>query len=152
MVDRASDVVEAVGSALDADVNFLLARANAMSMSAANRALAPLELKVRSYSVLALACAAAPPSQREIAEYLRLDPSQVVALVDDLQKRGLVERRADPSDRRTNVVGATPTGVELRAEAAAATQAAESELYVGLSPAQRQSLTRMLRTVAFPTE
>ena len=72
------------------DLSFLLARANALSLAAGNAALAQHGLRARSYSVLALAAGDARPSQRELAELLRLDPSQVVALVDDLQRRGLV--------------------------------------------------------------
>ena len=68
-------------SALVEDVSFLLARANALSLASGNVSLAPHGLKVRSYSVLALACEDVHPSQREVAEFLRLDPSQVVSLV-----------------------------------------------------------------------
>src|SRR5690554_1296968 len=79
-----------VGSrALIDDTSFLLARASALSNSAGNAALAEFGLKVRSYSVLELAADGGRTSQREIAEFLRLDPSQVVALVDELQKAKL---------------------------------------------------------------
>ena len=85
------------------DLSFLLARANALSLAAGNAALAQHGLRVRSYSVLALAAGDARPSQRELAEFLRLDPSQVVALVDDLQARGLVgASRIRPIDARTS--------------------------------------------------
>src|SRR5688572_23016252 len=90
-------------SVLGGDLVFLLARANALTLAAANAALAEHGLKARSYSVLALAADGARPTQRELAEFLRLDPSQVVALVDGLEKRQLVERRTDPADRRANV-------------------------------------------------
>jgi DNA-binding MarR family transcriptional regulator len=133
------------------DVSFLLARANALSLAAGNAALAAVGLKVRSYSVLALACdTAAGPSQRELAEFLRLDPSQVVALVDDLQRRGLIERRPDPADRRANVVVATADGFALHARALAAAEAAERDLHGDLSAAERVQLADLLRRIAFP--
>ena len=78
------------------DLSFLLARANALSLAAGNAALGAYGLRVRSYSVLALAAGGRRPSQRELAELLRLDPSQVVALVDDLQARGPRHPRARP--------------------------------------------------------
>lgn len=40
------------------------------------------------------------PTQRELTDFLSLDPSQVVSLVDDLKRRGLVERAAGKQDRR----------------------------------------------------
>ncbi len=132
------------------DVSFLLARANALSLTVGNAALSALGLKVRSYAVLALAADPAPPTQRELSEFLRLDPSQVVALVDDLQSRGLVERRPDPTDRRANVVVATDAGRELQTRGQAATQSAERELHATLTDAEHASLVDLLRRIAYP--
>lgn len=136
-------------SALVDDTSFLLARANAIALVAGNAALAPLDLKARSYSVLQLACTEPGPSQRELADFLRLDPSQVVALVDQLEARGLVERRADPSDRRANVVVATEAGRSLADEAQRAARRAEDEAHSSLDAAERETLARLLRRLAF---
>ncbi|HET8896691.1 MAG TPA: MarR family transcriptional regulator, partial [Protaetiibacter sp.] len=111
--DDASPAERLRRSELTDDLNFLLARANALSLAASNAALARHGLRVRSYSVLALAVDDTRPSQRDLAAFLSLDPSQVVALVDDLQGRGLVRRETDPADRRTNVVVATAEGRAL---------------------------------------
>lgn len=136
---------------LDDDVSFLLARANALSLAVGNAALAAHGLRARSYSVLALAVGDARPSQRVLAEYLRLDPSQVVALVDDLQRRGLVVREPDPSDRRANVVVATSEGEECFAHARDAVRAAEREQHAALSDAEHDLLADLLRRLAFPS-
>ncbi len=138
------------GEALAEDLSFLLARANVQSLSAGNSALAKVGLRVRSYSVLALAADGSRPSQRDLADFLRLDPSQVVALVDDLQARGLVTREPDPNDRRANVVVATTDGRELCDRARLAAEQAEEKIYSGLSAAERERLAAMLRSVAFP--
>src|SRR3954453_7944151 len=83
------------------DVGFLLTRASGLVVRATNAALADVGLRVRQYSVLVLADDAADGiSQRDLAEALGLDPSQVVALVDELAGAGLVERRPSPTDRR----------------------------------------------------
>lgn len=137
---------------LSDDVSFLLARANAVSLAEGNAALAEHGLKVRSYSVLALVAADTRPSQRELAEFLRLDPSQVVSLVDDLQRRGLVVREPDPNDRRANVVVITPEGRALHRRAAAAAARAKSAVHGHLTPAQRDGLRDLLRVIAFPAE
>lgn len=137
-------------SGFGADISFLLARANALSVAAGNAALAPFGLKVRSFSVLALSVGDVRPTQRDLSEFLRLDPSQVVALIDELEKRGLVERRPDPADRRANVVVATDEGRALYATASAATSAAERDLHGGVDEADRRRLADLLGRIAYP--
>src|ERR1700709_2417727 len=92
-------------------MGFLLSRASGLVVRSTNEALADDGLRVRSYSVLVLACAAADGiSQRDLAETLGLDPSHDVLLVDELAAGGVVERRPSPSDRRTKLVAATDLG------------------------------------------
>lgn len=134
------------------DVSFLLARSNAVSLEAASAALRPFGLKPRSYSVLALAVSGSRPSQREIAEYLRLDPSQVVALVDGLETGGLVLRETDPSDRRAKVVVATEEGEKVYAQALGAVRYAESRVLSVLDDAERAMLHKLLDMIAFPPQ
>lgn len=137
-------------SVLTDDLSFLLARANALSLAAGNAALAAHDLKARSYAVLVAACATPAPSQRELADFLRLDPSQVVALVDQLEKRGLVERRADPNDRRANAVVATAAGEELARRAQESARRAEQAVHGDLTAPERETLMSLLRGLAFP--
>ena len=55
-----------------------------------------------------------PMSMRELAERLKSDPSNVTGLVDRLEARGLVERRADPKDRRIKGLALTSAGARMR--------------------------------------
>ncbi|AEB43283.1 MULTISPECIES: MarR family winged helix-turn-helix transcriptional regulator [Micromonospora] len=137
-------------SVLAGDLSFLLARANALTLAAANAALAEHGLKARSYSVLALAADDVRPTQRELAEFLRLDPSQVVALVDGLEKRQLVERQTDPADRRANVLVATDAGRALFAQAQESARAVELGLLAAVTPQDHERLAQLLRLLAFP--
>jgi len=130
------------------DLAFLLARANAVSVSRVNAALQAVDLRVRAYSVLAIAVNDARPSQRELSEFLRLDPSQIVALIDELQSRGLVEREPDPNDRRANVVVATTAGRELLAQAQELARQVESEMFGALDGSEREALAHALRVMA----
>jgi DNA-binding MarR family transcriptional regulator len=136
-------------SPLVTEIEFLTARARALGSAKANALLAPLDLKIRSYAVLSLACSGAAPSQRELAEFLLLDPSQIVALVDGLEQRGLVKRETDPLDRRSKVIKGTVKGRRLLAQAAAATQEAEDQAIKNLTPAERAQLRDLLRRIAF---
>ncbi len=57
--------------------------------------------------------AAEPLTLRALAEYLVVDAPYTTVIVDDLAKRGLVERTAHPQDRRSKLVHATQAGQEL---------------------------------------
>ncbi len=131
-----------------ADPAFLLARANALSLADATASLEPYGLKVRSYSVLALAVADARPTQRELSEFLRLDPSQIVSLLDDLEQRGWVRREPDPRDRRVNVVVATASGRAACAQAREAVDADQRAHFSVLDDDEFQTLTGLLRRLA----
>lgn len=147
---RATGADRLRNSSLAEDLSFLLARANSLALAAANAALAEHGLKARSYSVLALAVDSSP-SQRELAEFLRLDPSQVVALVDKLEACQLVERRTDPHDRRANVVVATDAGKALFARARKSARGVELGGQTGVTAEDRKRLAELLRMLAFPS-
>ena len=148
--DSAAPVPRLADSALADDPIFLLARASALAIAAGNASLSEHGLKARSYAVLALAASGSRPTQRELAEFLRLDPSQVVALVDGLQVRGLVRREADPSDRRANVVVITDVGRDLFGRAQISARTAEQQLHGRLGDENRALVMNLLRELAFP--
>ncbi len=132
------------------DPSFLLARANSISLAAGNTALAGFGLRVRSYAVLTLACRPTCATQRELSELLRLDPSQIVSLVDNLQSRGLVCRKTDPSDRRAKIVTATDLGREVRAAAALSARDAQASVFDRLPAEERSHFFELLRDIALP--
>jgi DNA-binding MarR family transcriptional regulator len=132
-------------AALTDDVGFLLSRASGLFVRASNAALVSYGLRVRSYSVLLLACAAdAGISQRDLAGVLGLDPSQVVLLVDELAESGLVERRPSDTDRRTKLVVATDDGRALRAAAVAEVDAAVTAQLADLTGTEQYLLRDLL--------
>lgn len=136
--------------AFAADPGLLLARANADSIAASNAALAELGLRVRSFAVLAAAASGSRPTQRELAEFLRLDPSQVVALVDDLEARDLVRREVAPADRRAKVIVTTELGDSLHTDASRAIAASRERRFSTLTPAEVESLTGLLARIVRP--
>ncbi|MCF8541118.1 MAG: MarR family transcriptional regulator [Aurantimicrobium sp.] len=118
-----------------------------MGTGRANIAFRDLGLKARSYAVLSLAASGLEPTQRELAEFLSLDASQIVALVDLLEKARLVNRRPAPRDRRTNVIVATPEGVRVYERARDAASMSESESLTVLSISEREELRRLLSKI-----
>jgi DNA-binding MarR family transcriptional regulator len=75
-------------------------------------ALAELGLTGRQYTILAVLSSDKPPSQSELAGVCGLLPAQVVPVIDELERRGLVERKRSETDRRRSVVALTPAGTE----------------------------------------
>src|SRR5579864_5126226 len=77
---------------------------------------------------------ASPQSQRELARRLHYDPSNITALADSLEERGLIERRADASDRRFRLLALTAAGEQLQSSLEA--RLAEPPAFLGrLTPA-----------------
>jgi DNA-binding MarR family transcriptional regulator len=87
-------------------------------------------------------------SQQALSGQLSLLPSRVVAFIDDLEKRGYVERRRHPTDRRLHALYLTPDGERVLAEIGQAARAHENEITEGLTPEQRAELTALLRALA----
>jgi DNA-binding MarR family transcriptional regulator len=130
-------------------VQFLTARARGRGSGHANRMLAPLGLKVRQYSVLSLAASDLKPSQRELGEFLALDPSQIVALVDFLEELGAVQRETDPRDRRSKIIVATKAGRTLFEKAREILLQSEDTTLGSLSARERKQLRSLLMKIAF---
>src|SRR3954452_23589141 len=78
--------------------------------------LSPLDLHPRHFGMLSHLAAAEGQSQQALSEALGIHRSAVVALVDDLERRGLAERRRDPDDRRAYTLYLPPSGHERLAE------------------------------------
>ncbi|MGV9709498.1 MarR family winged helix-turn-helix transcriptional regulator [Gordonia sp. NPDC003424] len=137
---------------LEDDLGFLIARVSALLVKTTNRTLAPLGLKVRAYSVLAAVCDEPTGiTQRRLASDVGLDPSQIVALVDDLEGRDLVVRTTDPDDRRNKLILATDGGRELCERAHGLTKDVARELFVDADREQLETLRSLLYRTAFDT-
>jgi DNA-binding MarR family transcriptional regulator len=110
--------------------------------------LAPLGLEPREFALLRSVAAHEGASQQAIGEKLGIPPSRMVAIVDTLEGRSLVERRASPNDRRAHALYLTNAGKQLLAEAVAVAVGFESELTHELDVDQRNLLLQMLDHVA----
>jgi DNA-binding MarR family transcriptional regulator len=120
---------------------FRLARASAWRLG---RSLADSGLRWPEFAVLHQLEAQGPFAQRELASALRMQPSNIVALLDELEGRGLLRRSPDPADRRRHRVELTNRGRLAVERARKATRRAEAELLGPLSPAERREFHGML--------
>ena len=105
----------------------------------------PAGLRLGHLAVLGALSDQAPSTQRFLAESLKIHPSDIVAIIDDLAARELATRDTDPSDRRRNLVRPTPAGRRLVKTATRRSQRISGELLAGLSQPERQQLEQLLR-------
>jgi DNA-binding MarR family transcriptional regulator len=131
-----------------ARLGWLLKHANLRLTELNRAALAPHGIEGRELAVLLSLDEREPLSQREAALRLGIDRTTMVALVDELEGKGLVERRPHPADRRKNVVTFTEYGRETLQRAVAAADEAERRFLAPL-PAQeahafRDTLRRLI--------
>ncbi len=131
---------------------FLAARFSWFAARTANTTLDAFDLTIRPYSALELATVGDGVTQRDIVRVLRIDPSAVVGIVDQLAERGLVVREEDSRDRRRTLVCATDAGIALAARAAAALSAAYDEMLRSLTADERDSVGATLRALALLPE
>jgi DNA-binding MarR family transcriptional regulator len=81
----------------------------------------------------------------ELSEHLHIAPRSTTEVVDALESRGLVRRRADLSDRRATLVEVTEQGAGVFDEIRAARGTEAGRVFGRLSPADRTQLARILR-------
>jgi DNA-binding MarR family transcriptional regulator len=113
-------------------------------------ALAPFGINGRQCAVLIAIDEQAPSSQHDIAQRMGVDRTTMVTLVDELEGKGLVERRPDPRDRRKNVVALTEAGRATVQGATRAADEAERRFLAPLSADEAATFRAMLRATAFP--
>jgi MarR family transcriptional regulator, lower aerobic nicotinate degradation pathway regulator len=91
-------------------VGFLLARTGRGAWLRFERALHPLGLRPRHVVILMELRDRETTTQQALLDDLRFDPGNLVALLNDLEERGLAERQRDPADRRRHIVRMTQRG------------------------------------------
>jgi DNA-binding MarR family transcriptional regulator len=127
---------------------FLLAQVGAHAASRFADRLSALQLSPPDAGVLRLLRMSPGISQQELSARLRIHPSRLVALVDNLEKQKLVERQVNPDDRRLYSLHLTKAGVEILERIGKVAREHQEALLSALSPQERGELASLLRKVA----
>jgi MarR family transcriptional regulator, lower aerobic nicotinate degradation pathway regulator len=127
---------------------FLLKR---LGLAIKDRSLQAFEgsgLHPQHYAVLSLLHEQPREAQATIADALGYDRSQLVGLLDELERKGLVERRRDPDDRRRHLVSLTPAGKKTYGRLREIAKQLEEEFLAPLDAAERERLHALLLELA----
>jgi DNA-binding MarR family transcriptional regulator len=138
----------AAGEAARANPCLLLAHLGRVAKRRYSEALEPTGLSGPQAFALMQLRNLGPISQQDLAERLDLDPSKLVALLNELESAGLAERRRDPGDRRRHIVEISAAGKQRLAAAEKAISAFESGFFAGLEPGERDQLQGLLGRLA----
>ena len=112
--------------------------------------MAPYGLRPVDFSVLSVIAHNPGVTSRQICAALDILPPNLVGMIKSLEKRGLVERRPHPTDRRAQGLHLTPGGQTLQSGAESTAYALESEVASRLSATELQTLIGLLRKVYLP--
>jgi len=141
-------VTEGATDVLAGRLGYLLKHAQQRLVQAAMPAMAPFGIDGRELAVLTVLAAGVPLSQQEAADQLRVDRTTMVALVDALEAKGLVERRRSTDDRRRNIVQLTQAGQDSLRGAATARDKVDREFLAPLGDALAREFIRALQILA----
>jgi MarR family 2-MHQ and catechol resistance regulon transcriptional repressor len=123
----------------------ILMKAHEAMRQHAERHIRSLGIGFSDFAALEVLLHKGPTPVNEIGRMVRLTSGSITTAVDRLERKGMVERRNDPDDRRTRVVHLTPAGRKLISCAFADHEAAMERAASGLTAAERVQASALLK-------
>ncbi|WBQ02340.1 MarR family winged helix-turn-helix transcriptional regulator [Kribbella sp. CA-293567] len=136
------------GTSVEADLGWALGVVFRRYAKAATDALKDVPGGPRGYQVLATSIGEGPKRQLELAAQLGVDRTVMTYLLDDLEKAGLVQRQADPADRRARLIAPTDQGREVLCDLERRLAASEDAVMGGLDDGERMVFRMLLQRIA----
>src|SRR5262249_53086339 len=127
---------------------FLLAQVGAHASEMFAKRISRLRLSLPEVGLLRIVAVTEGQSQKSLAAKLSVVPSKLVQLVDQLEERGLIERRIHPTDRRTHALFLTEKGRHTLGAIGRVAREHEDALLAALSDPEREQLASLLRRIA----
>jgi DNA-binding MarR family transcriptional regulator len=127
---------------------FLLAQVGAHAAARFSERLREVDLSPSHAGILRILAATPAITQQALASALGTQPSRLVALVDELESKELVERQANESDRRRYALRLTEKGRSMLQAIGKIARAHQQELLAALSEEEQRRLSALLVRVA----
>jgi DNA-binding MarR family transcriptional regulator len=129
-------------------VAFLLAQIGAQGAAKFAERLEVLRLSPPQAGIIGLIGRRSGLSQQELANQLGMFPSRLVSILDQLERSGLIERRANASDRRTYSLHLTASGKKTLQAIGRIAREHDEALCAALNENERETLARLLSRIA----
>jgi DNA-binding MarR family transcriptional regulator len=133
---------------LVSSATFLLKRLGFAAKDRGMTAYEPTGLHPYHYAILLVLSEGSRETQGSIADALGYDRGQLVGLLDELEERGLLERKRDPKDRRRHIVKVTPDGKRALGRLRTVSRQIEDDFLAPLTEAERKQLHTLLFKLA----
>jgi DNA-binding MarR family transcriptional regulator len=133
---------------LEGFTGFLMRKISAATFERFSAATAEYGLHPMHFGMLTVLDADSPISQHDLSQRTGVDPSSMVARMDALEERGLVERRRKADDRRAYEIRLTDKGRTVLGELRDVAAQHMERMLAPLGPAERKQLNELLRRVS----
>jgi DNA-binding MarR family transcriptional regulator len=133
---------------LDDSPSFLLSQLGLYSAQQFAERLRPLGILPRHFGLLMHLASVEGQSQQYLADALGIHRNAMVGLIDELENRGLVERRRHASDRRAHALYLTTAAHALLEQAQRYALENDAELVTALDQPERRALVSLLQRMA----
>jgi DNA-binding MarR family transcriptional regulator len=87
-------------------------------------------------------------TQAALAQAIGADKTRIIAILDELQRGGLIAREPDPADRRARLLSITPAGRRTRLAVRTEIQANEDRMLASLPAADREAFLRSAQALS----
>jgi DNA-binding MarR family transcriptional regulator len=138
-------------SSLMRHTGFLISRMGMVAQKRFAERLESLGLTTRMWGVLNVLAAEGELTQHALGRCVGIDPSSMVSTIDELEAKGLVERRRHPNDRRAHALHLTTKGKQTLTRGRELARSAQEELLSPLTDDERAQLHDMLLRLAEAT-
>jgi DNA-binding MarR family transcriptional regulator len=135
-------------SALLRHTGFLISRMGMVAQRQFAERMETLGLTPRMWGALNVLEAEGAITQHALGKCVGSDPSSMVSTIDELEARGLVERRRHPTDRRAHALHVTTKGRQTLARGRELAMGAQADLLAPLSEEEREQLHELLLRLA----
>jgi DNA-binding MarR family transcriptional regulator len=134
--------------ALVRNLGYLISRCGMYATRHFAERMETIGLTPRMWGALNVLDAEGAVSQQQLGAAIGMDPSSMVGTIDELESRGLVQRRPHPSDRRAHALHLTDAGRDTLVRGRGVAHAAQEELLAPLDAEDRARLHDLLLRVA----
>ena len=125
----------------------LMIKLGRITMHRFTEALEPFGIRPRHVAALIELRDRGEVTQQSLCGQLHLDPTNLVAILNELEQRGYATRRRDPEDRRRHLVEVSKTGMAVIEKVSEVMDGVEADLLDGLEPAEREQLEGLLTSI-----